>query len=206
MSYRLDYNELLPNVIARMKREHNEFHEKIERIQDLVNTQNLTVALSLLSVLKTEILRHAVEEEAIVARSIMKHRKDESQQSIQVLQGHREVTRFFNEVLPKLPSSSRENEVKQINDFISFLMKHHSEEEAIVFPLALKGVTLEDQGTRKSNRNHLKVTAFSTRHVKDFRGKPQKTMLQKCSNCGKYLTMDGEEISADLLAGVPSLQ
>ncbi|MDG7001706.1 MAG: hemerythrin domain-containing protein [Nitrososphaerota archaeon] len=141
MSYRLDYKEMLPDVIERMKKEHDEFRRKIDRIQNLVDEQNLTVAFSLLSVLKTEILRHAIEEEAIVARSIMKYSKEESAESVRILQGHRKLTHFFNYVLPKLPIMGQENAQRQINDFLSFLRKHHSEEESTVFRLALNGIT-----------------------------------------------------------------
>ena len=138
MRYTLDYNELLPDVIERMKRDHSEFQIKLERIRELVNEKSITIAISLLSTLKTEILRHAVEEEAVVARVIMKNFKDESGESVRILQGHREITHFFNEILPKLPMDTRENATKKVLEIIAFLLKHQSDEESIVFKLALK--------------------------------------------------------------------
>ena len=138
MRYTLDYNELLPDVIERMKRDHSEFQIKLERIRELVNEKSFTMAISLLSTLKTEILRHAVEEEAVVARVIMKNFKDESGESVRILQGHREITHFFNEILPKLPMDTGENATKKVLEIISFLLKHQSDEESIVFQLALK--------------------------------------------------------------------
>lgn len=138
MRYTFDYNELLPDVIDRMKREHSEFRGKLDRIQDLVNEQNITLAISLLSTLKMEILRHAVEEEAIVARAIMKYSKNEAAESVRVLQGHRKLAHFFNEILPKLPMSTKENATRRVREFISFLLIHQAEEESIVFQLALK--------------------------------------------------------------------
>ena len=141
MRYTLDYNELLPDVIERMKRDHSEFQIKLVRIRELVNEKSITIAISLLSTLKTEILRHAVEEEAVVARVIMKNFKDESGESVRILQGHREITHFFNDILPKLPMDTRENATKKVLEIISFLLKHQSDEESIVFQLALKRKT-----------------------------------------------------------------
>jgi hypothetical protein len=138
LNYKLDYNELLSDVVERMKEEHLETRRKLDRIQYLTNEHNLPVAYGLLALLKQEVLRHAVEEEAIVARVIMKYFKDESAQSIEILRGHREISHFFNEVLPSLPQMDRKDSEKKISEFVFFLAKHQGQEEEIVFPLALK--------------------------------------------------------------------
>jgi hypothetical protein len=47
---------------------------------------------------------------------------------------------------------------------------------------------------------HLEVSGFGTYSV-DVGGRAQVITLQKCSQCGKYLTLDGAEISVDKILG-----
>ncbi|MGI0078231.1 MAG: hemerythrin domain-containing protein [Nitrososphaerales archaeon] len=194
MSYRFDYREPLSSVIERMGKEHFDFKSKLARIQRTADSGNVPVALSLLTVLKTEVLRHAVEEEAILARVIMKNAKKESGESVSVLQAHRTITHFFNDVLPTLQNMEEMEARRKIVEFASFLMKHHDDEERIVFPLAVgQNISRDANETATKACKHLEVTEFRSCLVKDLSGKCGKVMLQQCS-CGAYLTMDGVEI------------
>jgi hypothetical protein len=47
---------------------------------------------------------------------------------------------------------------------------------------------------------HLEISEFGTYSV-DMHGKAQLMTLQKCAQCGKYLTLDGTEISNDRILG-----
>ena len=81
------------------------------------------------------ILRHAVEEEARIMRVIMEKAKDQSEQSIKVMQEHREIIEFLDKRISQIERSQVGEEIKR---FVDNLTKHFSEEEEIVFPLAIK--------------------------------------------------------------------
>src|SRR5579875_819200 len=117
MSYRLDYEEPVPVVLERLEEEHREIDNKLSRIAEICESQEgkLSVALSLLNTIKTEILRHAVEEEARVARAILqsKETKQESYESISILQEHRRIKEFLEEKLPYLSYEASEKAAKR---------------------------------------------------------------------------------------------
>ena len=189
MSYKLDYAEPVGDVIQRLVGEHAEFRGKLKRIRKEIELGNLPVALDLLSILKAEVLRHAVEEEAIVAREIMRKKSaKESEESVRVLQEHRNIVHFFNNMLPKLQSGGPESAMLQLKEFLSFLEKHHEKEQMVVFPLAT-GSTPGGKGCR-----HILVSDFGSRFIVDMYGNRRKVMAQHCASCGAYLTMDGTEI------------
>ena len=95
------------------------------------------------------IIHHAVEEEARLLRVIMHKAKDDSSESIKIIQEHNWVINFLKIDLNKIEnrktldleySSSLKyiKDTKLINEFISNLREHFLEEEQIVFPLVLK--------------------------------------------------------------------
>jgi len=86
----------------------------------------------------SSILRHAVEEEARIMRVIMQKAKDQSEHSIKVMQEHRQITEFLDKTISQLKNLSQEESAKKIKKFVEDSIKHFSEEEEIVFPLALK--------------------------------------------------------------------
>jgi len=138
MSFKLDYNEPLPKVIERLKSEHADFHAKLERIKSETRAGNLPVAISLLNLFKPFILRHAVEEEARLMRAIMQGKKDKNNQSIEIMQQHRRIEEFLQDKLPYLSDLPSPKAAKEIEEFADEVLKHHAEEEHVVFPLALK--------------------------------------------------------------------
>jgi hypothetical protein len=98
------------------------------------------------------ILQHAVEEEVRLMRVIMQYAKDDSSDSIRIIQEHNYVLDFFKNKLrsieentislnSKSQQESEEEEFNQknkLNQFITNLKSHFTEEEQIVFPLSLK--------------------------------------------------------------------
>jgi hemerythrin len=88
--------------------------------------------------LSKSILRHAVEEEARILRVIMEKAKDQSEQSIKVMQEHRQIIEFLDKTISQLKNLSQEESPKKIRKFVEDSIKHFSEEEEIVFLLALK--------------------------------------------------------------------
>lgn len=84
------------------------------------------------------ILRHAIEEEARIMRVIMQKAKDHSEQSIKVMQEHKQIIEFLDKTISQLKTFSQEESAKKIKKFVEDSIKHFSDEEEIVFPLALK--------------------------------------------------------------------
>lgn len=146
MSYRLDYDESVSSIVNRLKQEHKEIDRKLERISKIARTKNgnLKVAVSLMNAVKTEILRHAVEEEARLARVIMEssETRKKSDEPVRILQEHRRIKEFFEDELPYLLDENSERRGrKKIGDFTELLIRHHMEEEKEVFPLALRATS-----------------------------------------------------------------
>src|SRR5208283_2578189 len=106
MSYRLDYHESIPNVVSRLRQEHKEIGRKLQRISKICDKKDadLRVAVSLLKAVSTEVLRHAVEEEARLASAIMNSSKEgkasDVARSLKILQEHRRIKEFFDDELP----------------------------------------------------------------------------------------------------------
>jgi iron-sulfur cluster repair protein YtfE (RIC family) len=85
-------------------------------------------------------------------RVIMRNARDESSESIKIMQEHNWVLNFFKNTLVSIESieqnatslniESPKTEYKQaryeLNEFITNLRSHFMEEEQIVFPLALR--------------------------------------------------------------------
>ena len=95
------------------------------------------------------IIKHAVEEEARIMRVIMHNAKEESTDSIKIMQEHNWVVDFLKQKIPTIKENIDKQQDGQdiqfqkkaqneINEFVINLRNHFEEEEQIVFPLALK--------------------------------------------------------------------
>ena len=146
MSYRVDYDEPISDVVTRLVEEHKEIDQKLERISEISSKEdgNLKVAISLLNAVSTEILRHAVEEEARLARVIMESNetREYSDESVEILQEHRRIKEFFEDKLPYILDENSEKQArKKIIEFTDLVIKHHKEEEKELFPLSLRAAS-----------------------------------------------------------------
>ena len=54
------------------------------------------------------------------------------------MQEHKQIMEFLDKTLPQLKNFSQEESAGRIKKFVEDSIKHFSEEEEIVFPLALK--------------------------------------------------------------------
>ncbi len=147
MSYKINFNEPIPQMIERLKQEHENFEISFEKIEKFVDDNGIKQATETMHGMSESIIRHAVEEEARIMRVIMQKAKEESSSSIKIMQEHNWVVDFLkhnlknieNEVHQQQQQQQQQQEIKkQINEFISNLRNHFLEEEQIVFPLALK--------------------------------------------------------------------
>jgi hemerythrin len=137
LEYKVDFSEPIPKMIERLKNEHRDFKSRLLQIMENSKT-NLNQAIEMLEDMSKSILRHAIEEEARLMRVIMHKAKDRSEQSIKVMQEHRQIIEFLDKTISKLKDFSQEESTKRIKKFVEDSIKHFSEEEEIVYPLALK--------------------------------------------------------------------
>ena len=121
-------------MIERLKHEHRDFESRLLQIEESSRT-NSKQAIEMLEDLGKSILRHAIEEEARIMRVIMQKAKDHSEQSIRVMQEHKQIIEFLDKTISQLKTFSQEESAKKIKKFVKDSIKHFSEEEEIVFPL-----------------------------------------------------------------------
>jgi hemerythrin-like domain-containing protein len=145
MNYKINFNEPIPQMIERLKQEHENFEISFEKMEKFVNDNEIKQAIETMRGMSESIIRHAVEEEARIMRVIMQKAKEESSSSIKIMQEHNWVVDFLKHKLQNNENEvqhhhhqQQQQEIKQINEFISNLRNHFLEEEQIVFPLALK--------------------------------------------------------------------
>ena len=147
---RINFDEPINNMIERLKSEHRNFEIKLQVVEVCINSnKDIKFAAKIIRNMSESIIHHAVEEEARLMRVIMHKAKDESSESIKIIQEHNWIVNFFKVNLVEIenrkkldvePSSSLNynEDIKSINEFISNLRRHFLEEEKIVFPLVLK--------------------------------------------------------------------
>jgi iron-sulfur cluster repair protein YtfE (RIC family) len=148
---KINFNEPIPELIERLKREHRNFESKLDEVDNIINRNNdIPSRTRIISNMIKSIIHHAVEEEARLMRVIMRNARDESSESIKIMQEHNWVSNFFKDTLVSIEQnatsshveSPKEREYKQakneLNEFITNLRSHFMEEEQIVFPLALR--------------------------------------------------------------------
>ncbi len=150
ISRRIDFNEPIPQMIERLKSEHRSFESKIAEVQGSINNNDIEHATEIIRSMTEKVTHHAVEEEARIMRVIMQKAKNESPESIKIMQEHNWVMDFFknkleaienrinSEIDSKNHTDKKEQSKKELSEFITNLRSHFSEEEQIVFPLALK--------------------------------------------------------------------
>jgi hemerythrin-like domain-containing protein len=148
-SNRINFDEPIPEMIKRLELEHKDFESKLAEVKTNVDANNIIRATEIIRSISDKITRHAVEEEARLMRVIMHKAKEESTESVKIMQEHNWVTNFLNNRLIKLEefSSSDQEEYQQakndLNEFVTNLRTHFKEEEQILFPLTLRVESLD---------------------------------------------------------------
>lgn len=124
-------------MIKRLELEHRNFESKLAEVETNVDINNIILALEIIRSISDKIIRHAIEEEARLMRVIMHKAKDESTESVKIMQEHNWVI-----IIMKTCTSSNSDEHEQakndLNELINNLRNHFKEEEEIVFPLVLR--------------------------------------------------------------------
>jgi hypothetical protein len=150
MDYRINFDEPISQMIQRLKQEHVDFESTFKKAEKCINENANKEAIKIIHDLSESIIKHAVEEEARLMRVIMQYAKEESADSIKIMQEHNWVVDFLKHKLQNIEGEINQQHSQQqqlqleekvkgeINEFIANLRNHFSEEEQIVFPLALK--------------------------------------------------------------------
>jgi len=148
MAYKINFNESIPDMINRLKQEHVEFGLALNNITRYNKESNITKAIETIHGISESIIKHAVEEEARIMRVIMHNAKGESADSIKIMREHNWVVDFLKHTIPDIENNFyqqskqdmqyRQKVQNEINEFVTNLRNHFTEEEQIVFPLALK--------------------------------------------------------------------
>ena len=145
VSRRINFDEPIPRMIKRLKSEHVFFESKLVQIDNNIRRNNIKQAAQIVQGIGDRIIQHAVEEEARLMRVIMNNAKDESSESIKIMQEHNWLMNFLNNSVMLIKnaatssdSAEYEKAKRDLNDFVNNLRKHFKEEEQIVFPLTLR--------------------------------------------------------------------
>ncbi|MER5174481.1 MAG: hypothetical protein ABJB76_00920, partial [Candidatus Nitrosocosmicus sp.] len=64
MNYKINFNEPIPQMIDRLKQEHNNFEITFEKIEKFAGENEIKRAIETIQDMSELIIRHAVEEEA----------------------------------------------------------------------------------------------------------------------------------------------
>jgi vacuolar-type H+-ATPase subunit H len=91
-------------MVQRLRAEHRYFRLELIRIEE-ASELSPQKAIEMLKEIRKPILRHAVEEEARIMRVIMQKAKEQSEQSIKVLQEHKEIINFLEKRISQLECS-----------------------------------------------------------------------------------------------------
>lgn len=148
VSRRINFDEPIPRMIERLKAEHTMFESKLVQVEDSIRRNDINQASQIIQGISDKILRHAVEEEARLMRVIMHNSKDQSSESIEIMQEHNWIMNFLKDRLLTTKDTSESFDPDQheqakddLKEFVNNLRKHFKEEEQTVFPLALRANT-----------------------------------------------------------------
>jgi len=142
MSFRINFEEPIPDLIERLQKEHRHFESKLAELEaaDTFNKHSMEI----LEELSGPIVRHAVEEEARIMRVILHKAKRQSEESIKIAQEHNWIADFIRKTMPMLASMSQQQAMQEVAKFVQNLRNHFIEEERVMFPLALKADSLQE--------------------------------------------------------------
>lgn len=92
---RINFDEPITNMIERFKSEHLNFETQLQEVESAINNdKDIAYAAKIIRSMSESIIYHAVEEEARLLRVIMHKAKDESSESIKIMQEHNYVINF----------------------------------------------------------------------------------------------------------------
>jgi hypothetical protein len=107
MDYNINFNEPIPQMIERLKQEHVDFESTFKKTEKYIDENEIKEAIKIIHDTSKSIIKHAVEEEARIMRVIMQNAKEESANSIKIMQEHNWVVDFLKHKLQILKTRLR---------------------------------------------------------------------------------------------------
>ena len=75
MDYNINFDEPIPQMIQRLKKEHVDFESAFKRTEKCIDENEIKEAIKIIHDTSKSIIKHAIEEEARVMRVIMQKSK-----------------------------------------------------------------------------------------------------------------------------------
>ncbi len=94
MNYKINFNEPIPQMVDRLKQEHASFELTLEKIQKHIDQNDIKRAIGLIYNINEVIIKHSLEEEGRIMRVILEKVKEESSESVRIIQEHKWITDF----------------------------------------------------------------------------------------------------------------
>src|SRR6185312_8510939 len=127
MDYRINFNEPIPQMIERLKQEHVDFESAFKRVEKCNNENAIKDAIKVIRDISESIIKHAVEEEARLMRVIMHDAKEESADSIKIMQEHNWVIDFLKQKISTIKENMDKQQDGQDRQDIQFQQKAQNE-------------------------------------------------------------------------------
>jgi hypothetical protein len=113
LTYKINFDEPIPQMADRLKKENVNLNLSFEKIEKFVNENEIKQTLKSIHDISESIIRHAVEEEARIMRVIMQKAKEESAESIKIMQEHNWVVDFLKQKLQNIENKIHQQELQQ---------------------------------------------------------------------------------------------
>ena len=117
------------------------FESRLVQVENNIKRNDVRLAAQTIQDTSDKIIQHAVEEEARLMRVIMKNAKDESSESIKIMQEHNWVMNFLNNrvmviknAAASLDPAEYENAKGDLNEFVKNL-RNTSKKKSKLFSL-----------------------------------------------------------------------
>jgi hypothetical protein len=113
LTYKINFDEPIPQMADRLKKENVNLNLSFEKIEKFVNETEIKQTLKSIHDISESIIRHAVEDEARIMRVIMQKAKEESAESIKIMQEHNWVVDFLKQKLQNIENKIHQQELQQ---------------------------------------------------------------------------------------------
>jgi hypothetical protein len=113
LTYKINFEEPIPQMTDRLKKENVNLNLSFEKIEKFVNENEIKQTLKSIHDISESIIRHAVEDEARIMRVIMQKAKEESAESIKIMQEHNWVVDFLKQKLQNIENKIHQQELQQ---------------------------------------------------------------------------------------------
>jgi hypothetical protein len=113
LTYKINFDEPIPQMADRLKKENVNLNLSFEKIEKFVNENEIKQTLKSIHDISESIIRHAVEDEARIMRVIMQKAKEESAESIKIMQEHNWVVDFLKQKLQNIENKIHQQELQQ---------------------------------------------------------------------------------------------